>query len=81
MRLLQDFIGNALAIDLPYGPLDKEVFYFGNAVFGQIPIDDNVSAKMLTPVLSHLANAAQLAKSPYFDSDGNYTLKVACPAG
>jgi hypothetical protein len=81
MRLLQDFIENALLEDLPYGPLDKDVFYFGNAIMKQVPEDDNLSAKMLNPVLSHLANAAHLATSPYFDADGNYTLKVACPAG
>ena len=81
MRLLQDFIGRAFAEDSPYGLLEQDVLYFGNAVFEQVPIDDNLSAKGLVPILGHLANAAHLATSPYFDADGNYTAKVADPAG
>jgi hypothetical protein len=81
MRLLQDFIGTALAEDLPYGLLTENLLCFGEAVFDKAPNDDNDSAKMLHPILSHLANAAQLATSPYFDTDGNYLLKPARPAG
>jgi hypothetical protein len=75
MRLLQDFAGNALPEDSPYGPLEQDALYFGKAVLEQVPIDDNSSAKRLIPILSHLANAAHLATSPYFDADGNYTPK------
>jgi hypothetical protein len=81
MRLLQDFIGTALAEDLPYGLLTENLLCFGEAVFDKAPNDDNDSAKMLHSILSHLANAAQLATSPYFDTDGNYLLKPARPAG
>jgi hypothetical protein len=81
MRLLQDFIGTAFAEDLPYGLLTENVLYFGEAVFDEVPKDDTHSAKMLRPILSHLANTAQLATSPYFDADGNYLLKPAQSAG
>ncbi len=81
MRLLQDFIGTALAEDLPYGSLTDDVIHFDAAVFGEVPKDDVHSAKMLCSILSHLANTAQLATSPYFDAEGNYTLKPALGAG
>jgi hypothetical protein len=80
-RLLQDFIGTALAEDLPYGSLTDDVIHFEAAVFDKVPEDDTHSAKMLYPILSHLANTAQLATSPYFDAEGNYTLKPASAAG
>jgi hypothetical protein len=80
MRLLQDFIGTALVEDLPYGLLTDDVLSFGEAIFEEVPKDDNDSAKMLHPILSHLANTAQLLTSPYFDIDGNYLLKPAQPA-
>jgi nucleoside phosphorylase len=81
MRLLQDFIGNAVMEDVPYGPLTADVLHFDEAIFESVPQDDNTSAKMLSPILNHMANAAGLAISPYFDAEGNYTLNVACPAG
>jgi hypothetical protein len=81
MRLLQDFIGTAFIEDLPYGLLTENILCFGEAVFEEVPIDGNESAKRLHPILEHLANAAQLATSPYFDDQGNYQLKPTQPAG
>jgi hypothetical protein len=81
MRLLQDFIGTAFAEDLPYGLLTEDTLCFGDAVFNDVPRDDNESAKILLPILNHLANTAQLPTSPYFDSEGNYQLTPAQPAG
>lgn len=81
MRLLQDFIGRALSEDLPCGSLTDDIIDFEAAIFDVVPKDDAHSAKMLYPILSHLANTAQLATSPYFDAEGNYTLKPALPAG
>jgi hypothetical protein len=81
MRLLQDFIGSAIPEDLPYGLLTDTVYTFGEAIFNKVPDDDNESAKCLHDILSHLANTAQLSRSPYFDDDGNYMLTVALPAG
>jgi hypothetical protein len=75
MNLLQDFIGSALPEDLPCGVLDRNHLEFGSALFETLPLDLNEGAKLLRPILSHLANAAGLNSSPYFDADGNYTLK------
>jgi hypothetical protein len=81
MRLLQDFIGMAFVEDLPYGLLTEDTLCFGDAVFYEVPRDDNESAKKLLPILSHLANTAQLPTSPYFDAEGNYLLTPAHAAG
>jgi hypothetical protein len=72
MRLLQDFIGTALPEDLPRGNLDRPLLQFGQAIFETIPSDYNEGAKSLKPILAHLANAAGLPSSPYFDAKGNY---------
>jgi hypothetical protein len=41
--------------------------------FETIPADDNACAKILKdPILGCLANTADLASPPYFDTDGNY---------
>jgi hypothetical protein len=74
MTLLQDFIGTALPFDLPGPDLDRDLFHFGVAIFETTPSDYNEGAKRLKPILSHLANAAGLHSSPYFDENGNYTL-------
>jgi hypothetical protein len=76
MNLLQDFIGSALPEDLPCGVLDRNHLEFGSALFETVPPDLNAGAKLLRPILSHLANAAGLNSSPYFDADENYTLKL-----
>jgi nucleoside phosphorylase len=81
MRLLQDFIGNATPVDIPFGFLKDDTLHFREAIFETIPQNDVISAKMPAPILNHLANAAGLGTPPYFDADGNYTLKVAIPAG
>jgi hypothetical protein len=38
------------------------------------PRDYNEAAKALRTILTHLANAAGLHSSPYFDTGGNYLL-------
>jgi hypothetical protein len=75
-RLLQDFKGNALAEDIPSGLLKRDRLPFGHAVLECVPPDDRATARVLRPILTHLANAAGLAASPYFDEDGNYTLDL-----
>ena len=72
MKLLQDFIGTALPEDLPCGHLDRAVLQFGQATFETVPGDYNECAKFLKPILTHMANAAGLPTSPYFDAQGNY---------
>ena len=72
MKLLQDFVGTALPEDLPRGDLDRPVLHFGQTTIETIPRDYNESAKILKPILTHLANAAGLHSPPYFDANGNY---------
>jgi hypothetical protein len=75
MRLLQDFIPHgAIPEDLPCGDLDRSQFDFGQAMFEALPQDYNQAAKILRPILAHLANAAGLNSPPHFDAAGNYTL-------
>jgi len=74
-KLLQDFIPHgAIPEDLPCGDLDRNQYDFGQAMFETIPPDYNEAAKALRPILTHLANAAGLHSSPYFDAAGNYAL-------
>ena len=75
MKLLQDFIPRGAVLeDLPCGDLDRKEFDFGQVIFEAIPRDYNEGAKVLRPILEHLANAAGLHSSPYFDASGNYEL-------
>ena len=72
--LLQDFKGSAFAEDIPSALLDRDRLAFGQCVVDLVPEDDGATARYLKPILTHLANAAGLAASPYFDGDGNYSL-------
>jgi len=74
MRLLQDFIGTAFPEDIPFAAVDDDRIHFDEAVFETATTDYNACAKLLKPLLTHLANAAGRESSPYFDDDGNYTL-------
>jgi hypothetical protein len=77
MKLTQDFISTAFVPeDLPCGDLDRQHLNFGQAIFDAVPSDYNAAARLLRPVLTHLANAAGLHGSPNFDPEGDYT-----PAG
>jgi len=75
IRLLRDFMPRgAILEDLPCGDLDRNDYDFGQVIFGSVPDDYNVTAIALRPILTHLANAAGLHSSPYFDAAGNYVL-------
>jgi hypothetical protein len=76
MRFVQDFITNVIPEDLPYGLLRDDRLYFGDALFEEVPTSDSECAKVLDSILNRLANAAGRASSPYFDVNGNYTLKA-----
>jgi len=76
VRLLRDFKGNALPEDIPYGLLNRDRLPFGQHVLEVIPDHYRTTARLLKPILTHLANAAGLPSSPYFDADGNYTLDL-----
>jgi hypothetical protein len=75
MRLCQDFLANAW-FDIPFRLLDRDCLYFGETLLNDVPCSDNESAKQLKPILDHIANTSGLASSPYFDNEGNYTLKI-----
>ena len=76
-RMLHDFLGRAaLMVDTPQNTLTRQTYNLVESVFEQIPQDDAATAKGLRVTLDHLANAAGLATSPYFDENGNYTLKL-----
>jgi hypothetical protein len=73
--LLQDFVPRgALIVDLPSIELNRNLYDFGQVIFETIAQDYNGAAKALRPILTHLANAAGLRSSPYFDAAGNYTI-------
>ena len=74
MRLLQDFISTALPEDIPGPWLDRDQYNFAESFINAVPANPVDSAKHLKFTIDHLANAACLTTSPYFDSDGNYTL-------
>ncbi len=76
MRLLQDFIGNALPEDIPFAPMSDEMLRFDEAILETASTTYSECAISLRPLLTHLANAADLPSSPYFDSEGNYLLKL-----
>ena len=75
MRLLQDFVTDSVPEDLPFRLLGEDNLYFGEALFEAVPTDDNESAKLLDPILNHMANTSGLPSSPYFDVHGDYILK------
>jgi hypothetical protein len=58
--------------DLPSAALNRARLPFGGCVLESVPTEDAACAKVLKPVLDHLANAAGLATSPLFDAAGNY---------
>lgn len=71
MRLLRDFT-RGFPEDVPVELLQFDQIHFNEAVLDKIPDDYRVCARMLSPLLSHMANAAGLRSSPYFDADGTY---------
>jgi hypothetical protein len=77
LRFVQDFIPRgALTEDMPSTLLTRRQFHFVESIFDQVPFDDKTTAKGLRLTLDHLANAAGLPTSPYFDAAGNYTLTI-----
>jgi hypothetical protein len=55
---------------------DRDRLPFGQCTLEAVPDDFKAVARVLRPILTHLANAAGLPSSPYFDADGNYTLNL-----
>jgi len=77
LRLLHDSMGNyAIPEDIPGNIINKAQLQFGHVILDTVPTDFNEGAKVLNPILTHMANAAGLSSSPYFDKDGNYTVNL-----
>lgn len=77
MRLLHDFIPTgAFPEDMPFAALTDDPIHFDEAVFEIAPGNYNACAKLLEPIVTHLANTAGLPASPYFDEQGNYLLNL-----
>ena len=77
MRLLQHFPQTgAFSKDLPSVRLSRDQFHFVETIIGTIPADDKETAERLRGTIDHLANAAGLASSLYFDAQGNYTMRI-----
>jgi hypothetical protein len=75
MRLLHDFIPtNALAEDMPQGRLTQNRYDFVEAIIDAVPASVSQCARQIKSLLNHVANAAGLTASPYFDAEGNYQL-------
>jgi hypothetical protein len=51
---------------------DRDQLHLTETIFEEVPSGDPECAAMLRPALDQLANAAGLAASPSFDSNGKY---------
>jgi len=75
---LVDVKGKRLMQGLPNNPrfsfivLNRDQYHFVETIFENVPQDNNDAAKQLRATLDHLANAAGLPSSPYFDDNGDY---------
>lgn len=76
MRLLQDHFENSFLEDMPFARLDDDKAEFDHVTLECTPSGYAECAKMLMPMLSHLAHASGLPSPPYFDADGNYTARL-----
>jgi len=78
---LVDVKGKQLLQGVPNDPrfrsavLNHDQYHFIETIFENIPTDANDAAKQLRATLDHLANAAGLPSSPYFDESGHYHLQ------
>lgn len=66
VRLLQDINRRGFPEDMPFAVVAD----------GQLHFVETICAKQLRVTLDHLSNAAGLSSSPYFDANGDYTLKI-----
>jgi len=74
-RLLHDFIPtNAFAEDMPQKRLNQASYDFVEETMEKVPQSVDDCAKQIKDLLNHIANAAGLKTSPYFDAKGNYKL-------
>jgi len=58
------------------GVLDRDQFHFPEIVIDDVPSNAYDYAKLLRPLLDQIANAAGRARTPSFDSDGNFKVRI-----
>lgn len=72
LELLQGpMMTNAFPEDLPAVALRESHFNLGGCLFHSVPADDAAAARILRPLLDHLANCAGLPASTYFGAAEN----------
>ena len=77
-RLVHQLLSSAFVPeDLPFGTIDSGSVDLGEAVFEEVPLSVNDTARRLAPILKYLANVAGLRKSPEMDEAGKYLLTEA----
>jgi hypothetical protein len=59
---------------MPQERLTQNRYDFAETVIEPVPDSVSQCAKQLKGLLNHIANAAGLQTSPYFDAEGNYEL-------
>jgi hypothetical protein len=58
------------------GTLDRDQFHFTELVIDDVPLDPYEYAKLLRPLLDQIANAAGRAKTPSFQHDGRFRVRI-----
>lgn len=58
------------------GVLDRDQFHFSELVLDDIPLDPYEYAKLLRPLLDQIANAAGRARTPSFDNEGRFRVRI-----
>jgi hypothetical protein len=58
------------------GTLDRDQFHFSELVIDDVPLDPYEYAKLLRPLLDQIANAAGRARTPSFDDDGRFCVRI-----
>jgi hypothetical protein len=56
--------------------LDRDQFHFSELVIDDVPLDPYEYAKLLRPLLDQIANAAGRARTPSFDQDGRFRVRI-----
>ena len=58
------------------GVLDRDQFHFSEVILDDAPLDAYEYAKLLRPLLDQIANAAGLARTPSFDDEGRFRVRI-----
>jgi Putative DNA-binding domain len=58
------------------GVLDRDQFHFSDLVLDDVPLDPYEYAKLLRPLLDQIANAAGRARTPSFDHEGRFRVRI-----